>query len=105
MKNLETKAWKEAYINSENAIILDVRTEEEFASGYIKEAQLINVQDPQNFTEKIAQLDTSKDYYVYCRSGKRSMLACQVMQSMGFTHLTNLEGGILSWDEETVAGN
>jgi rhodanese-related sulfurtransferase len=102
MKNLATPEWKEAYKSSDNAIMLDVRTAEEFANGYIKDAILIDVQDPQNFTQKVSELDTSKDYYVYCRSGKRSLLACQVMQSMGFSKLTNLEGGILSWDEETV---
>lgn len=102
MENLATTAWKEAFRNSENAVILDVRTAEEFANGYIKDAILIDVQDPQNFTEKVSELDKTKDYYVYCRSGKRSLLACQVMQSMGFSNLTNLEGGILSWDEEVI---
>lgn len=102
MENLTTTAWKEAFRNSENAVILDVRTAEEFANGYIKDAILIDVQDPQNFTEKVSELDKTKDYYVYCRSGKRSLLACQVMQSMGFSNLTNLEGGILSWDEEVI---
>lgn len=102
MKNLPTQEWKEAYRSSEDAVILDVRSEDEFTSGYIKDAVLIDVQDPQNFTTKVAELDTSKDYYVYCRSGKRSLLACQVMQSLGFSKLANLEGGILSWDEETV---
>ncbi len=102
MENLATTAWKEAFRNSENAVILDVRTAEEFANGYIKDAILIDVQDPHNFTEKVSELDKTKDYYVYCRSGKRSLLACQVMQSMGFSNLTNLEGGILSWDEEVI---
>lgn len=102
MKNLATNEWKEALRNSDSGVIIDVRTNEEFESGYIKGAILADIQDPHSFTEKVQELDKSKDYYVYCRSGKRSLLACQVMESMGFEKVTNLEGGILSWDEETV---
>ncbi len=99
MQNLSTADWKKE-IEGDNVVILDVRTPEEFNNGYIPNATLINIQDPASFTDEIQQLDKSKSYLVYCRSGKRSMLACQVMENLGFKHLANLEGGILDWDGE-----
>jgi rhodanese-related sulfurtransferase len=38
-----------------------------------------------------------KEVIVYCRSGRRSMLACQILDQMGFKDTYNLEGGILAW--------
>lgn len=99
MRNLSTTDWKNE-LADENAVILDVRTVEEYNNGFIPNSVLIDIQDPAKFTEEIEKLDQSKNYYVYCRSGKRSMLACQVMENMGFTNLANLEGGILDWDGE-----
>jgi rhodanese-related sulfurtransferase len=52
--------------------------------------------------EGIAQLDTSKTYYVYCRSGARSAQACQLLKQQGITDCFNLLGGILDWSGETT---
>ena len=40
-----------------------------------------------------------EEVIVHCRSGKRSMMACMVLDQMGFTNTYNLEGGILAWQE------
>ena len=51
------------------------------------------------------ELDKKKSYFVYCRSGKRSYSACEIMKELGFTNLYNLESGYLDWVEcnyETV---
>jgi rhodanese-related sulfurtransferase len=47
--------------------------------------------------EGLEQLDKSKAYFVYCRSGARSARACAVMQQYGFLIAFNLLGGILAW--------
>lgn len=98
MKNLEQKQWVDGLQKNENAVILDVRTPEEFEEGYIKDAKLINIQNPENFMGEIEKLDNSKPYYVYCRSGRRSEMACQIMEKSGFDQTYNLIGGILEWD-------
>lgn len=98
MKNLDNKQWKEGSERNSDSQILDVRTPEEFAEGYIPTAKLINIQNPSEFTSGVEKLDKEKSYYVYCRSGKRSEMACQVMENMGFKDLNNLATGIMKWD-------
>lgn len=98
MKNLENKQWREGYENADHAEIIDVRTPEEFAEGYIPTAKLINIQNPSEFTDGVEKLDKDKPYYIYCRSGKRSEMACQVMENMGFKEVNNLATGIMKWD-------
>lgn len=82
-------------------IVLDVRTPREVSEGYIPAANhFIDINnDP--FEEKIEELDKSKDYIVYCRSGARSAKACHIMAESGFTgKLYNLGMGITGWDGE-----
>jgi rhodanese-related sulfurtransferase len=45
----------------------------------------------------LQDLDKSKNYYVYCHSGARSVQACQIMETFGFNNLSNLLGGISEW--------
>ena len=100
MKNLDNKTWEqEAKSNSEN-IMIDVRTPEEYEEKHIPASKLINVQDAQNFVSEIEQLDKEKSYYVYCKSGGRSAMACSIMEQMGFLDVSNLEGGITNWHGE-----
>lgn len=97
MKNLDSKTWEKEMIADENAVILDVRTPTEHEEKKIPNSLLINVQEPQNFMNAIEKLDKSKSYYVYCKAGGRSMMACQIMNQSGFQHLANLDGGITGW--------
>ena len=79
-----------------NTIVLDVRSREEFNSGHIKGAKNINVQSS-DFHSRADQLDKSKEYLVYCRSGMRSASACNQMARQGFENVSNLNGGIMAW--------
>ncbi len=78
-----------------NAVLLDVRTPAEFASGKVKGATNIDIYSP-SFGTAISKLDKNKTYFVYCRSGARSGQACNVMADQGFEKLYNLAGGIVS---------
>ncbi len=80
-------------------VVLDVRTSQEKVEGYITGAQQINFLSP-TFKNKLAQLDKSKTYLVYCRSGSRSKRACATMGQMGFEKVYNLSGGIVAWNLE-----
>lgn len=97
MKNLDSNTWENELKADENAVILDVRTPEEHEEKRIPNSLLINVQEPQTFMNEIEKLDKSKSYYVYCKAGGRSMMACQIMNQSGFEKLANLDGGITAW--------
>jgi len=77
--------------------LVDVRTPEEFQSGHIKNAQNIDYNN-EDFKSKISSLDKSKPVLVYCRSGKRSASAAEIMKEMGFTKIVSLDGGMISWE-------
>lgn len=98
ISNVSTSEFKNL-VDQHRGIILDVRTPEEFAEGHIPGAINLDV-NGSNFKDEIGKLDKSKDYEVYCRSGKRSLKASEMMQSEGFTKVTNLDGGIMGWQEK-----
>lgn len=79
--------------------LIDVRTPEEFQSGYIKGAININYQG-NNFAEEVAKLDKSKPVFVYCRSGGRSGNSAAFMADQGFKEIYDLDGGISNWSFE-----
>jgi len=79
--------------------IIDVRTPEEFADGYIADAVLIDINSA-DFQDRISQLDKSKTYLVHCRSGSRSGRAVAAMRELGFREVYNMLGGIVQWEAE-----
>ena len=84
---------------NENFVIVDVRTPEEFAGGHIEGAILIDF-NSQNFRDEIGELDKNVTYLHYCRTARRSSLALDVMEDLGFTEVYNMKGGIVRWEEE-----
>ena len=100
--NLEQEDWRDQLNNDANAIILDVRTDDEFSEGMIPGAINIDIYKGQGFIYSIEELDKSKNYYVYCRSGGRSGQACSIMSQLGFENTYNLLGGIMNWEGEVV---
>jgi phage shock protein E len=77
-------------------VVLDVRTPEEFESGYIQRALNLNYYDP-GFSDALQTLDKSATYLVYCRAGTRSAAAVRLIQELGFCCLYELDGGVLAW--------
>ena len=75
-------------IKDENIILIDVRTENEYNSGHIKNAINIPLNDIQN------KIDYQKDkpLAVYCRTGKRSLEAAKTLAKMGYTKIYDLGG-------------
>nr|VFJ59657.1 MAG: Rhodanese-related sulfurtransferase [Candidatus Kentron sp. DK] len=83
-------------INHENAVILDVRTDGEFADGYILNA----VHVPQSsLSDHIKRLDKyrSRPIIAACRSGNRSAKACAILRKHNFERVYNLSGGVVGW--------
>jgi len=75
---------------TDDTVIIDVRTPEEFQGGHLEGAINIDVQSA-DFAEKMMELDPNGEYFVYCRSGNRSGQAIAQMNQMGFNgeNLTN----------------
>ncbi|MCK8521914.1 rhodanese-like domain-containing protein [Aquimarina sp. D1M17] len=99
--DITQEEWQDKISNDSNAVILDVRTEEEVEDGYIPNMINIDIRQGQGFLDEVEKLDKSKNYYVYCRSGARSAQACTLMNQMGFETTYNLIGGFMNWDGET----
>jgi phage shock protein E len=72
-----------------DTIIIDVRTPEEFAQGHLAGAVNHNVEDG-SLEAALAGLDPAAEYIVYCRSGRRSAIATELMARAGFGAVTDL---------------
>lgn len=83
-------------IEREGAVVIDVRTPEEFIQGHIQGAKNINFNDA-SFTEKVGMFNKDANYIVNCQSGGRSSRATSLMRELGFKNVSNLEGGIIAW--------
>lgn len=94
-KTLNGKEFKDTYQNCSNAVLLDVRTAEEFSSGTIKGSKNLDIMG-RGFTDAISKFDKNNSYFVFCRSGNRSALACGIMAKQGLSAY-NLAGGIDTW--------
>jgi rhodanese-related sulfurtransferase len=79
-----------------DAVVVDVRTPEEFAAGHIPGAINIPVQRS-DFDQKVSALDKSKEYLVHCARGGRSATAASKMDKMGFKNLADFTGGMEAW--------
>ena len=95
--DLKQKRWSAQLEEDRDAVVLDVRTYEEYKEGYIPDALNIDIYMGQGFLEEIRKLDKSKNYYVYCRTGSRSAQACSLMKQLGFNNTYNLLGGYAKW--------
>lgn len=73
-------------------VVIDVRSPEEYASGHLPGSVNISV-EAQDFAQRIAQLDSSAQTLVYCRSGRRSTIAADLMVQAGFTNVVNFSSG------------
>ena len=102
MSDLSQKDWAKSIVEHPGAVVLDVRTEDEFESGHIPNALNIDLRKGPGFIDELNALDKNKFYYVYCRSGARSAQAVKVMRDLGFSETYNLIGGILEWEGQTV---
>ena len=100
--NLNQEKWLSSINNSENSLIIDVRTQDEFNDGHIENSLNFNIYDAVKFIEEISKLDKQASVHVYCKSGVRSLQACEIIKGMGFIKVFNLIGGITEWKNKIV---
>jgi phage shock protein E len=89
-------------MKAENGAIqlLDVRTPEETAQGFIEGSVKINVNDPQFAEKSEKDLSKSLPIVVYCKAGGRSARAADILAQKGFKDVYNITGGITAWMTE-----
>lgn len=93
---IDVTAFQKIMDESNEEIVLDVRTPEEFAEGHIPGAVFMNVNDTQ-FKQKLNKLDKSKTILVYCAAGIRSEKASAILKESGFKEVYHLKDGINAW--------
>ena len=91
---------KEIMDTEQDYIIIDARTEEEYAEGHIENAILIPEYEIKDRAEKELP-DKDALILVYCRSGRRSKIASEELVNLGYTNVKEF-GGIIDWPYETV---
>lgn len=88
-------------INHENAVVLDVREENEFYNGHI----VNSIHIPLGFLkDRLKEVEKYKDkpIIVSCRSGQRSATACTLLKKNGFAKVFNLSGGVTAWQSDNL---
>ncbi|RYE24313.1 MAG: rhodanese-like domain-containing protein [Sphingobacteriales bacterium] len=92
--------FSQALIANTDAVILDVRTPEEFEQGNrIKGAYCINWK-ANDFNIRMHNFDKKKPMYIYCSNGVLSHDAAARMRELGFTRVYELKGGLQAWEAE-----
>ncbi|MDH3294688.1 MAG: rhodanese-like domain-containing protein [Acidimicrobiia bacterium] len=82
---------------TDELVVIDVRTPEEFAEGHLDGAIQIDFYS-EDFTDSLAKLDRDRPYVIYCRSGSRSGQTREIMADLGFIDVADIEGGIVAWE-------
>lgn len=86
----------EVVADTPGVVVLDIRTPQELQTGFISGAVNIDFYEP-DFAAQLDLLPKDTPYVVYCRSGNRSGQAMDVFADLGFTDVTEIEGGIVEW--------
>ena len=99
MQTISSEELKNKLNTSEKIILVDVREPEEHQAyniggillplGNVLSMQIDPIEDYKN-----------EQVICYCRSGKRSMQACLMLETFGFTDVKNLTGGVIDWEEK-----
>ncbi len=98
---LEAKTLIDQNRGKADFVILDLRTPKEFASGHIADAVMLDYYSPE-FQKGLQQLDRSKRYLIYCRTGNRSGRTLKLIDQMGFRSVYHLKDGIVDWNRRKL---
>jgi phage shock protein E len=99
-RNITPEEAKNKLDSEKGILVLDVRTEAEYATGHIKDSILIPVDVIKDKAEETLK-DKDATIFVYCRSGNRSATAANILIDLGYKNVYNL-GGINDWTYEIV---
>ena len=83
-------------MNKEDAVLLDVREDNERVNGTIKGAKPLALSVLKQRIEEIKEF-TEKPVITFCKTGNRSLEACEILKKNQFTNVMSLKGGIEGW--------
>jgi adenylyltransferase/sulfurtransferase len=95
IEEISVASLQEKLKNGEDIFLLDVREPHEYAAFNIK-GHLIPLAE---LLQRLNEIPNNKPIVVYCRSGKRSDVAGQLLKAHGYSDVKNLAGGLLAWQE------
>ncbi|MGN8644476.1 rhodanese-like domain-containing protein [Gracilibacillus sp. HCP3S3_G5_1] len=98
MKEIQATELAQRIKNGEKINIIDVREDDEVLQGVIPGAKHIRLGE---IPDRLAEFNGEEHYYIVCRSGARSGRATEFLNGNGI-EATNIEGGMLAWEGETV---
>ncbi len=93
---LPPSEFQQKLATTPEGVLLDVRTQHEFQSGFLKGSVNIDFNSPE-FKLLVSGMDKNKTYFVYCGSGVRSAKAAEQMEDLKFSKVYTLDGGIKAW--------
>ena len=93
-ENIDVATLKARLDNADTLMLVDVRSADEYAGGHIKGSRLLPLPTLQ---ARHKELPKDTPVVITCRSGARSRSACEQLSQLGFTNLTNLQGGVMAW--------
>lgn len=88
-------------LHNKGALVLDVRTAEEFAGGHIVNARHISSDTLADSLDSIKKY-REKPVIVCCEAGSRSAQAVKLLKAQGFTTVFNLRGGLAAWRQDNL---
>lgn len=99
MRNITVEELKQKIDKGEKINLIDCREPHEYTEANMG-AKLVPLGKIQ--TMQVEELEDLKDeeVIIHCRSGHRSMMACMVLDQLGFKDTVNVTGGILAWREK-----
>ena len=101
LKGTDIHQGVEEFRRTPNAVLLDVRTPQEFWAGHIPGSSNLPLDCIEGAELVIGEKD--RPVYVYCHSGNRSRQAAALLKQLGFTRVKNI-GGIAGWKGEVERG-
>lgn len=97
----EADTLKATRLYNDDALVLDVREDKEFAAGHIPKAKHIPLGQLANRIKELEKFK-GKPVLVTCRSGQRSARACGMLKKAGFETVYNQAGGIIAWERANL---
>ena len=99
LNNVKADQFDKALMERPKAMLLDVRTVEEYHASHLPNAESMDYFGD-DFLERLDQMDIDEEYFVYCRSGRRSVRVCTLMVNSGFKNVFNLDGGLNAYESQ-----
>lgn len=84
-------------LNDKYTVVIDVRTVDEYNSGHLSDAVNIPLSRLQKSIRENEEITPDDEIIVYCRSGRRSMNAYEILNELGYSNVKSMSGGIIKW--------